>query len=118
MKHIILLAVMGMMAAMLAGMWTRLIRKGMILECLRNYLNNLTKEKIMKAGRFEYAFWDKLLSCTFCLTPYIALALDACYIVIYTPAWYLCVIGVFVSLGAGNFIAEIIYDIRRDYEEM
>ncbi len=114
MNHVLALAVMGIIAGMLAGLWTRIIKKDMIFSFVHDFLTRIDTEHILKTGFGDNAPLSSFLRCVFCLVPWIAFVLDICYVVIYTPAWYLCVIGVFASLGAGNLIAEVIYALRRE----
>ncbi len=84
----------------------------MIFNFIHIFLVRIDQKHIIETGYGNDAPLSTLLRCVFCLTPWFAFILDACYIIIFTPAWYLCIIGVFASLGAGNFIAEIIYALR------
>lgn len=123
MIHIICLAVMGVIAGTIAGFWTRIIRPEMILwkvgrwgtNNARTYDQKIIDVVLEKKLTWRSALLEKftfLIQCIFCIVPWLCFALDACYIIIYTPAWYLCIIGVFASLGAGNIVAEIIYALR------
>lgn len=112
MIHIICLAVMGVIAGTIAGLWTRIIKLDMIFDFVWKWLNEKNHDHVVLTGRGDQAPISKFLKCVFCLTPWLAFILDACYIILYHPAWYLCIIGVFASLGAGNFVAEVIYALR------
>ena len=123
MTHILFLAIMGMIAGTIAGFWTRIIRPEMIFWFVGRWIFENTRTDDQKiayalAGKkltWQSALLEKiafLIQCIFCICPWFCFALDACYITIYTPAWYLCIIGVFASLGAGNLVAEIIYALR------
>jgi hypothetical protein len=114
MNHILALAFMGLLAGALAGLWTRIIKKGMVFNFVHVFLTRIDQDHILKTGFGSDAPLSTFLRCVFCLTPWLAFVLDICYVVIYTPAWYLCIIGVLASLGAGNMIAEIIYRLRHE----
>lgn len=112
MNHITSFAIMGLLAGAIAGFGTRIIRPGMIFSFVSDWFKKEQSKSIMKTGKFIIPPVERFLSCVFCLTPWIAFFLDACYIVIYSPVWYLCIIGVLASVGTGNFIAETIYGLR------
>jgi hypothetical protein len=112
MNHIVAFVVMGMIAACIAGFWTRIIKLDMIFEFVWRWLNDKNHNYTILSGRGEPAPISRFLKCIFCLCPWVAFILDACYIILYHPAWYFCIIGVFASLGAGNFISETIYALR------
>lgn len=112
MSDIISFAILGMLAGAIAGFWTRIIRESMIFSFIGEWIAKINKRHILATGRGENHWLCFLLCCIFCITPWIAFVLDLYYIITYTPAWYLCVIGVVASLGTGNFIAEVIYGLR------
>lgn len=112
MNHILALAFMGLLAGALAGFWTRIIGHGMILFFINKKIAERNRQRVMETGMVRDGLLYRFINCIFCVTPYLVLLFDGFYVVVYTPAWYLCVIGVFASLGAGNLIAEIIYALR------
>lgn len=112
MTHILYLALLGAIAGTIAGFWTRIIKADMILSFVNDLLYIRYKKRVSETGIGTADPLSLFLRCVFCLTPWCAFILDACYIIIFTPAWYLCIIGVFASLGAGNLVAEIIYALR------
>ena len=110
MKDITNLVLLGLFAGMLSGFLTRITKKEMIFEKFGKWMDRYNNKHLLifvKPSKMVYA-----LRCMFCMTPYIVLVFDAAYIAYYAPHWLFCFIGVVASLGAGNFIGEIISTLR------
>ena len=110
MGHIINLALLGIFAGALSGFLTRITMKGMIFEKWGKRMERYNNSHIIMFVRDSPMI--VLLRCVFCMTPYIAVVFDVVYIVYYTPAFSLCLVGVLSGLGMGNLVAEIIYKLR------
>lgn len=110
MGHIINLALLGTFAGCISGFWTRIIKPRMIFSGIGKRLSKIDDtHRIMKETASP---WVKFVKCVFCIPPWLCLVFDVAYIAYYTPNWLFCVMGVLASLGAGNFVAEIICALR------
>jgi hypothetical protein len=112
MEDIIYLALLGLFAGSIASLWTRIIKSNMILFKIGKRLNKADEKYRITTGMASP--WVKFVRCIFCLTPWLCLVFDVAYIAYYTPNLLFCVIGVLASLGAGNFVAEIVYSLRNE----
>lgn len=106
------MTILGILAGMLSGFWTRIIKLDMLFSFVGKWLNEKTHDHIVLTGRGEPAPISRFLRCVFCLTPWVCFLFDAFYIIEYTPFWIYALIGILGSLGAGNFVAETIFSIR------
>lgn len=110
MQHITNMVLLGLFAGMFSGFLTRITKKDMIFEKFGKQLQRYNNDHIImfkEPSRMVY-----LLRCVFCMTPYIVVLFDIAYICFYTPALIFCLIGAVASLGAGNFVCEIICALR------
>ena len=110
MGHVTNLVLLGLFAGMISGFLTRITKPDMIFERFGNWMDRYNNKHILmfvESSKMIYA-----LRCVFCMTPYIVVVFDVVYIAYFTPYWLFCVIGVPASIGAGNFVAEIICALR------
>ena len=104
MKHILYLALLGMIAGSISGFWTRTIKPGMIFRKIGKRLKRNKKSKSHS--------WVKFLSCIFCITPWVFFLLALFYVIEFHPPFIYAIIGILGGVGAGNLIAEIIHSLR------
>ena len=110
MEHILYLALLGLIAGSLSGLWTRIIRTGMIFEKIGKKLVD---------DNYNYWYlnshsspWVKFLKCIFCLHPWIFFLFALFYVIEFHPPFIYAIIGILGGVGAGNFMAELIYSLR------
>jgi len=73
----------------------------------------LMKCEIRRTG-LGGCWYVHLLTCVFCLAPWITIAFSLFYILEYHPWWLYAVIGVFGSLATSNIIVELIKALRNE----
>lgn len=112
MRDIIFMALLGILAGTIAGLWTRIIKIDMIFYFVGRWLSEKNHNYTALTGRGYPHPLSRFLKCVFCLTPYLCFAFDLWYIITYLPHFFPAIIGVLASLGAGNLICEIIYSLR------
>ena len=110
MNHIVNMTFLGVIAAMIAIFWTRIIRKGMILERIGNRIANLNNESMIMTQRPSKL--AKFLVCMFCIAPWLCLVLDIFYVIYYLPGFFFVVIGILGGVGAGCFTCELAHTLR------
>lgn len=108
-KYMILLGIAG---GMIAGLWTRIIKKNMIFGKIGRRLEQYNNNHLVMVN--QESMTVKFIRCMFCLSVWIVLLLELWYIAEYTPSFMHCLIGVITGLGAGNFVCEIIYILRNE----
>jgi len=112
MTDIVLMAVLGLIAGTISGFWTRIIKRKMIFESFGKWLQKKDESRLILYSTHNP--WVYLMRCIFCFSVWCCFILDAFYIIDERPFWVYAIIGVFASLGVGNFIAEIICSTRSD----
>ena len=114
MNHIINMAILGIFAGMITGFWTRIIKSNMIFGKFGRII--LKASFYYKPGTDIPAtkWWGKLLTCIFCLPPWICLVFCLFYILEYQPWCLYAVIGVFCAFGTANTTVEIIKALRNE----
>jgi len=112
MKEILHMTLLGMIAGMLSGFLTRIIKRNMIFRDFGELLIKVDSHSWIMSGRGSV--WVKFIRCVFCLQVWICFGLVLFYIIEFNPWWLYAVIGVMGGLGAGNFIAEIINALRNE----
>ena len=112
MKHIIFMTLLGVIAGMTAGFWTRIIHKNMILRKVGKRLETLNNRYIIE--HTYDSMWIKFIRCMFCITPYLVVLFEVFYVCVYQPWWMFAVIGTFGGLGAGNLVCETINAMRNE----
>ena len=112
MKDIIYLALLGIFAGGIAAFWTRIIRKGMILFCVGEWLWERDYKKLLTSGDTSRSAIAKFLNCIFCLSPWIYLPLFIWYVIEYSPGFFPVLIGLLAGLGLATFISETVYYMR------
>ena len=112
MEHIIYLALLGLFAGVIASLWTRIIKSNMIFSKIGKKLTKI--DDLHRINTSKASPLVKFVRCIFCLPPWLVLIFDLWYIWTYTPHFFPAFIGVLASLGAGNFIAEIVYALRNE----
>ena len=110
MGHILNLALLGVFAGALSGFLTRIAKKDMIFGRLGKRMERYNNDHLIMFKEPSKTVF--LLTCVFCMTPYIVVFFDVVYIIYYAPAFSLCFVGVLSGLGMGNLVAEIIYKLR------
>jgi hypothetical protein len=110
MTDIIAMLLLGAIAGMISGFWTRIIKKNMLFRKLGKQLELINNRHLIAYTCDSMVV--KFIMCIFCLVPWLVFLFCTWYIVEYTPHWTACIIGVLGALGGGNFVAEIIHGIR------
>lgn len=114
MKDLQAMAILGIIAAMVAIFWTRIIKKNMIFRKIGKALERYNNNHIIMFK--EDSLMVKFLRCCFCIQVWVSLLLCFWYIVEYRPPFILAFIGIFAALGAGNTLCEIIVALRNEGE--
>ena len=110
MKHILYLALLGILAGSVSGFRTRIIKPGMIFEKIGKRLDQINYRNWIRKTKFSAC--AIFLNCVFCLQVWIFFLFALFYVIEYQPPFIYAVIGIFGGVGAGNLIAEIIYSLR------
>ena len=113
MNDITYMAFLGIIAGMIAVLWTRIIRKNMLFRRLGKWLEIQNNRHLI--NHTCDSMLVKFVQCAFCLTPWLVFALEGFYVITYTPYWIFAVIGVLAGLGAGNFTCEVINALRNEW---
>ena len=112
MKDIIYMTFLGIVAGMIAILWTRLIRKNMLFRKLGKWLEIQNNRHLI--NHTCDSMLVKLVRCSFCLSVWLVLMLEVFYIFTYSPWWLFAIIGIAAGLGAGNFTCEVINALRNE----
>jgi hypothetical protein len=110
MRDIINLVLLGLIAGGISGLWTRIIKRNMILHKVGRKLERIDDMHRVRKGKASP--WVKFLFCGFCIVPWLFFLFALWYLITYTPPFIPLVIGVLGGLGGGNLIAEEIHSIR------
>lgn len=111
MTDILQMTFFGVIAGLIAGFFTRIIKPGMIFYNIGKRLNKIDNHHRIETARAS--LWVKFFRCMFCTAPWICLLLNIFYIIIFAPHWYFAIIGILGGNGVGNFVSEIIYSLRQ-----
>jgi hypothetical protein len=114
MEHIMSMMFLGILAGLVAGFFTRIIKSDMILRSLGHWIDIRNNRHLIEHATDSLLI--KFIKCMFCITVWLVFLLEAFYIVEYTPFWTYAAIGVLGGLGAGNLVCEVIYAIRTERE--
>lgn len=112
MKNILDMVALGIIAGMISGFWTRIIRKKMVFSFIGEWLNKINNNHLIDTTK--HSTLVMFLWCIFCIPVWLCLILDLFYIIEYNPWWIYAIIGVLGSLGSGNLVAEIISSLRNE----
>lgn len=112
MRDILQMTLLGALAGMFAGFWTRIIKTDMIFRKFGRKLRKMNENHLMMFN--EPSTVVKFIKCTYCLPVWICFVLSLWYIIEYGPCWTHCIIGVLGGLGAGNLVAELISFLRNE----
>jgi hypothetical protein len=112
MLHILSMTFLGLIAGMMAGLWTRLIRKNMIFRRFGKYLETTNNNHLINYNRD--APLVKFVQCIFCVAPWFVFVLEILYMIRFHPWWPYCFVGILGGLGAANMIAEFINAFRNE----
>ena len=112
MEDIRFMILLGIAGGMIAGIWTRIIKKNMLFGKIGKKLERYNNNHLVMFN--QESMTVKFLRCLFCLSVWLVLILELWYIVEYTPPFVHCLIGVIAGLGAGNFACEIIHALRNE----
>jgi len=113
MKDIIYMTFLGIVAGMIAILWTRLIRKNMLFRRLGKWLEIQNNRYLI--DHTCDSMLVKLVRCSFCLSVWLVFMLEVFYIFTYSPWWLFAIIGIAAGLGAGNFTCEVINALRNEW---
>jgi len=104
--------VLGIIAGMFSCFWTRIIKKKMIFACIGEWLRKKDHTHVVLTTKHLTII--KFLLCSYCIPFWIMAILAVFYILVFTPWWPFCVIGITGGLGSGNLVAEIVVALRPD----
>jgi len=112
MSDIVNLFILGCFAGMISVFWTRIIGPHMIFAKVGKLINKVSNRSLLMFKRERW--WVQVLTCVFCLPPYLCVIFSAFYIIEYSPHWTYAFIGVLASLGGANYLVELIYALRNE----
>jgi hypothetical protein len=112
MNTIMQMTFLGIIAGMVACFWTRIIQCDMIFRKFGRWLEVKNNRHLI--DHTTDSLLIKFVRCSFCISVWLVFLLELFYIIIYTPWWLNCVIGILGGLGAGNLVCELIYALRNE----
>jgi hypothetical protein len=112
MNDIINMLFLGLLAGMIACLWTRVIKSNMIFRKFGKWLMLQNNRHLIEHATDSMLI--KFIRCSYCLSVWLVLMFELFYIVDYNPYWLYCVIGTLGGLGSGNLVVEVVSALRSE----
>jgi hypothetical protein len=112
MTDILNLIVIGLVAGMVACLWTRIIKKGMLMSFIGKRLKDMDNVSLIRTNK--HSKFADFMRCGFCLSVWICLFFEIIYLACMDVAFWDAFIGIMGGLGAGNLVCEVIHSLRNE----